>query len=1077
MKATPKLLNRFVVTLTLLALSYGLNAKAQDAKKETPTQAAVRLFNTTAALQNASLYPKASSKWAEFIQKFPTDERIDRVHYYLGICQLHTKEYAKAAATFQIVLTKYPKFVSLDGAHYNQAMAYFQLANASAKPEDFAKAALTFGAMATKFPKSRFADRALYFQGEAHFNAKQPEQAIGAYAKLTTTYPQSPLMADSLYALGTTQQDLAKYDDASATYRKFLANAAFAKHELGPEIHLRLGMSLYNAKKFVDAEKEFGITAAIPKYKLADFALLRQGQCRVEQGLNDKAPEVFLALISKFPESAYKAASQLAAGRAYYLSNNVVAAKTQLQAVAAAKSPESPEATYWLGRTLLKEKKPLEAFTVLDNGTKAFTQGDFVPYLTIARIDALYDIPERRKETAPLYLQFYQKNPKHQLAGQSLYMSALSNLGLEEYVNARTQAEQFLANPDFKDHELTPSVMHIAGEGYLLHVDPATEAANTTKAEALYRQLVTKFPEHAQAPQSHIRIGACLFKAKKFDAAVAYLTAQLAKLPMPEQKAQAQLFIGRSHSSATRHQPSATAFAAALAVAPKWERNDEVLLEGAQSYRALKDLANASKWLAQLNTQYAKSELRPHATYQLGEIAQEQKNYDQAITFYNQVVTTFPTSDFVVPANLQLGAAHFAKEDFPNALVALNKLIATAPTDTTKEDIANGRFLRGLVNHRTKKFPDAAADLTAFLATKPTGDRVFDAQFTIVLCQIGQKQFPQATVTLDALVKAKPDYMRIDTAYYELGHALLTEKKETEAIAAFQTLAAKRPDSPLVSESYFRIGSFHEAAAEVLKDKPQQLAKFALAETAYTAGVAKAKPGELKEKLQYKLGDVQFRQDKFPQASATLLAQIKEHPQGKLLGPTQYFAAECYFKTNDFVKAQPLFEQVAAAKTEKYWDMALFRAGDCAKRQNAWPISEKHFSALIAAFPAFEQINEARYGQAYAMHKQNKVAEAEKLYEFITTKTETETAAKARFMVGTIKFAAEKYDDAIVHFLEVATGYAYEEWQAQARFEAGKCMVQLKNTAKAKEYFQEIVTKHPEHALVTQAKKQIAGLQ
>lgn len=1077
------------VFLTGLAIVASSLAHADE---QTPSQAAVRLFNTTAALQNAGRHQTAEAKWREFIAKFPTDERIDRVHYYLGICQLHIKQFDKAAVTFQTVLTKYPKFTSLDGANYNLGMAFFQTATASNKPEDFAKAATTFSAMATKFPKSRFADRALYFQGEAHFNAGSqyaavptPNQqlvdtqfngAIAAYQKLVTTYPQSTLLADSLYALGTTQQDLQKWTDASTTYQKFLANAAFAKHELAPEIRLRLGLSLYNDKKFVEAEKEFGLVAAIPDYKLADFALLRQGQCRVEQGLNDKAPEIFLSLIQKFPQSTYKAASQLAAGRAFYLTEKTAEAKTQLQTVSAAKVPESAEATYWLGRTLLKEKKPQEAFTVLDNGTKAFTTGDFAPYLQVARIDAIYDIPERRKETAPLYFDFFQKNTKHKLAGQALYMAALANLGLEEYKTARTQAEQFLANADFKQHDLTPSVIHIAAEGYLLDVDKATEAANTTKAEALYRQLVTKFPEHAQAPISHIRIGACLFKAKKFDASIAYLTAQVGKLPEPEQKAQAQLFIGRSQHSAERFAPAITAFNAALAVAPKWERADEVLLEGAQSYRANKDLANATRLLTQLNSQHAKSELRPQATYLLGEIAQEQKQYDQAIAHYNAVIQSFATSEFAVPANLQLGASYFAKEDFANALAPFNKLIATPPTEENKVDIANGRFLRGLVQHRTKKFAEAVTDLQAFLATKPEGERVFDAQFTIALSQIGLKQFDPAKTTLAAIVAAKPDYERIDTGYYELGHALLTEKKEAEAVTAFTTLAEKRPDSPLVAESWFRIGSFHETAAEGLEDKAQKVAKLAMAEKAFASGVAKAEAGELKEKLQYKQGDVQFQQDKFAEAAATLLTQIKDNPQGKLIGPARYFAAEAYYKLEDYPKAQPLFDAVIKAKVDKYWDMALFRAGDCAKRAAQWPVSEKYFADLITQFPKFEQINEARYGQAFAMHKQQKVADAQKLYDLITQQTETRVAAQSRLMVGMIAFDAKKYDDAIVHFLEASTGYAYEDVQADARFEAGRTMVLLGDNEKAVEYFQEFVAKHPQHEKVAAAKKQIADL-
>jgi len=92
-------------------------AAAQDdiAKKN----AAVRDFNAAAALQNAGLYDRAAAKWADFIKKYPNDERLDRANYFLGICQLHAKKFAEAAASFQTVITKYPNFENADGAQYN----------------------------------------------------------------------------------------------------------------------------------------------------------------------------------------------------------------------------------------------------------------------------------------------------------------------------------------------------------------------------------------------------------------------------------------------------------------------------------------------------------------------------------------------------------------------------------------------------------------------------------------------------------------------------------------------------------------------------------------------------------------------------------------------------------------------------------------------------------------------------------------------------------------------------------------------------------------------------------------------
>ena len=45
-----------------------------------------------------------------------------------------------------------------------------------------------------------------------------------------------------------------------------------------------------------------------------------------------------------------------------------------------------------------------------------------------------------------------------------------------------------------------------------------------------------------------------------------------------------------------------------------------------------------------------------------------------------------------------------------------------------------------------------------------------------------------------------------------------------------------------------------------------------------------------------------------------------------------YHAGECHYRANEFALALPLFEQVIAAKVEKFLAQALYRAGACATK-------------------------------------------------------------------------------------------------------------------------------------------------
>mgnify|MGYP000706471945 CR=1 FL=1 len=141
---------------------------------------------------------------------------------------------------------------------------------------------------------------------------------------------------------------------------------------------------------------------------------------------------------------------------------------------------EAAEAAYWLGRTLLKQKKPADAFALLDPAVGKFKTGEFAPYLVVARIDAMYEIPERRKETVALYGQFIGQHADHPLAPQARYMAALAALenALGVPVSDRTRALRglLLRGAAIESHALhvfalalprAPGAAGVAVAGYL----------------------------------------------------------------------------------------------------------------------------------------------------------------------------------------------------------------------------------------------------------------------------------------------------------------------------------------------------------------------------------------------------------------------------------------------------------------------------------------------------------------------------------------------------------------------------------------------------------------------------------
>ena len=952
-------LRRAQVTLLLgiFVIGNSLALLAQEAK---PENAATRDYAVAAGLENKQLYPQAAARWQKFIDTYRGDARLDRAHYHLATCQLQAGEADKAAAIYRNLLAAFPNFKDRDAAQFNLSMALYKLAQKSQKADDWKAAADGFAQLPTAYPQSKQLPAALYYQGEALYAAGQNQTAADLYQKVVAAYPNSDLVPQARYALGAVQQDLGQDAAAIATFQAFLA--AHANDLRVPEVRLRLGTSLMATKKFAEAVQPLSQAAADAKFELADLALLRQAQCLAELQQNDQAVALYQSLPGKFPKSQYVAAAQIAAGKLLYATEKYPQAQQALAPAVAANNDSSPEAVYWLAKTLLKLNQAPAALAELEKAIQAFPKSGFLPSLALGRIDVLYEMPERRKETIALYQQFAQQHAADELAPQAAYMGALAALSVSDYAEADRQAAAFLQNPKYQSHALVPEVLFVAAESLVLAggaVDPVPQVA---KAEPLYRQIVEKFPRHRHVPASRVRIGLCLYLQKKYDAAITQLSQSLGQLTDPALQAEAQLLVGRAHHDAKRLPQAAAAFREALRIKPDWPRADEVLLALAGSLQEEKKLDEAAVELDRLVTTLPGSSHRPQALVELGDIAVRQKKHDDAIRRFEQALSEYAASPLAPSAGYGVGRAKFAKDDFAGAVAATTTVIDRFAAS----DVApRARYLRGLAQQRLKQYQPAIADLEAFVAGKPAAAEAHDARFTIALCQIALKQNDQAAATLKALVNEAPNYPRADEAYYELGFALAEAKQDQAAAEAWRTLGTKFPKSDLAADAWYRVGEYHELKKE-----------WNPAREAYQHGRKQAKTSDLQEKLQFKLGWVQYQAEHFPQAAAAFQAQIQSFASGPLLADATYLAGESLYRQKQYGPALERLKQAIAQKNDKYLARALYRAGDCAAQLKQWPASEEHYQALVNQFPKFELVSEARYGLGWAQQNQEKLARA-----------------------------------------------------------------------------------------------------
>lgn len=1036
---------RIGAAVALLCIFVPQNLWAQE------TEAATRQYAAATGFQNSKLFDSAIDEWQTFIRKFPNDPRVPLANHYLGICCVQEKRFSDAIRALTVVVKDHPRFEKLDQSALNLGIAWYGYAQKSGKESDFSNAERAFDLMLTKFPDSQYAPTAMYYRGESLFEQGKRTQAAGAYAELLQKFPRDKNAADATYALGTTLEEMKKPREAQTVFASF--ESKYPGHPLLTEVRMRQAELLFNDKQYKRALPLFEQVAEKSDFELADVAMLRHARCLYEDGQLLAAAKRYWNVPRAFRNTKHYDAAILAGAKCYFLEGRYQTARSGLEKIAGRDQPEAAEATQWLARSYLKEDDPEAALRIADRGLRRFRGDEYRPELEMVRLDALYEIPNRKPEAVSLYARFAARNRRHELAPQAQYMAALTALEVRDHKQARQHAEKFLAT--YSDHELAGDVLFVSAESHLL-IGEHSDAIDR------YRTFLRKNPRHENAPQANLRLGLAMHLASDHDAAIEWLSRISQSLPDQELRSEALSILGRSYLETEQTDAAARALQQSVQLDPKRSGNDETLLALADAYRKLNRHDDATRQLESVLRQYPQSELLDEVWYRLGEAAYADEDHDAAIGHYQQVVRRFPDSEFAPHAQYGLGWTLFSNEQFRDATTAMTRLIDRYGDSKVGP---RGYYVRAMAAYQLGEYSDVLRDVDKFLATEPERNDALDARYVRGLAQAGQKNYAAASQTYASILKSGRGYPAGDKVAYELGWALMELGRTQEAADAFRRLSSDWPDSPLAGESLFRVGeSFYEAE------------KYTDAARSYRESADKAKTAEIAEKSLHKLGWSHLKADDPAAADRAFREQLREHPGGELAGDARFLTGECRFRQEDWTSALTAYRQVIDSGDTNYLALATFRAGECAGSLQDWRTSRTYHQKVLADFPDFEMIPEARYGLAWALQHEGRYDQAVRLYEKVTEETQTETAAKARFMIGECFFAQKQHKEASRHFLKAAFAYNHPEWSPLSWFEAGRCFEVLRDTAQAKNCYQQLIAKFPKHSKVKAAQARLKAL-
>jgi len=243
------------------------------AVKDTPEEQ----YNWAMSFYNEKDYKRAAEEFLRLVQYYKNAKLAPDAQYYAAVSYQKAGKYYAAFENFQKAVKNYPLSERIDDitkSEYDIGMYFYTTARAKVMDKeimtDTERAVEVFTAIVQDTPYSSHADDAQYMIGQAYKKSEQYNEAVTAFQKLVSEYPQSDLVekskkeiADCLY-LGSQKPDYDQEttDQAIEEYKQYATGITDEKLKQEAEqsivkLRERKAESSFLAAQFYDKQKKY----------------------------------------------------------------------------------------------------------------------------------------------------------------------------------------------------------------------------------------------------------------------------------------------------------------------------------------------------------------------------------------------------------------------------------------------------------------------------------------------------------------------------------------------------------------------------------------------------------------------------------------------------------------------------------------------------------------------------------------------------------------------------------------------------------------------------------------------------
>ncbi|QDU88473.1 tol-pal system protein YbgF [Pirellulimonas nuda] len=742
----------------------------------------------------------------------------------------------------------------------------------------------------------------------------------------------------------------------------------------------------------------------------------------------------------------------------------------------------------------LNEPAMRAALESFDNLIRRFPKSKFVDQSRFYRGETLAALGQLGP-AAEAFRGFLKSSPDGDLARRARLRLAATLVDAGEPQQALSAYDALLSSAGLDNASRGEALM---GRGAArLALDQFLPAAQDFEAAA-------KLPGAPEADYALERQGFCLYRAEKFEEAAAAYKALVEKHAQSPLAADARLAAGKCCFLAERYGEAARWFSAAWKAAP-WPDSAEAahwhcqaLLKEKRPDLALKQadaaLATgpAADWKNKLLMDRAD-----------GLAGAEKTEATKVVAAYLAVADDAPQGALAPRALYLAATAAMSADQFAEAQRLADRLLKQFPNDPLAERAAEAAGAARLAAAR-KLITQGKNDEAAALLAGSDGAASPQKAMMVATALFGAGKHREALEALDGANADEPQ------ALYLRGAALAALERPQDAASAFEKVIRNHPDSDVTQQAMYQrallaraagddqlaVRLFERAAASKKSPVLAAEARYQLGDVAYTLGeldraeaafalaAEQAADADLKEQALHLLGWSRYRQEKFAPAAEAFTGQLALAPQGGLAADAKVMLGECRFGAKDYAAAIKAYREAlgpGGSPRAELASLAALHAGQSAGQLGQWEESLSLLDEAQQRHGQSPQADEISYERAWALVKLGRSGEAMPVFQTLAEKNDAPLSARSKFMIGELQFAEKQYEPAVRTFFQVAYGYGapqspveYQPWQAEALFEAARCLEQLERQQAADKLLGELVTRFPDHAKTREARAILA---